>query len=302
MTTLHNIGSINLDLVYHLPAIVRPGETLSASDCDRYPGGKGANQSIAAARAGQRVRHVGRVGEDGRWLADQLGAEGVEMEHVAIDPDLPTGHAIIQIDPAGENAIVLLAGANHGIDQAQLDRALADAHPDDWVLTQNETGNARQVIERAAHRGLPCALNPAPITDDLHGLSLESLALLVVNETESRFFAEDSTPMNRVRVLGKRVAGLAVLTLGAEGAVASDGERHWTVPGLTVPVVRDTTSAGDTFTGYLVAGLMAKRTVADALRFAAAAAALAVTKDGAIPSIPTAEATVRFLRDAGAND
>lgn len=294
MPTLHNIGSLNIDWVYHVPGVVRPGQTLGASRRERFAGGKGANQSVAAARAGQRVRHVGRVGDDGAWLVELLRREGVDTGHLVIDPDTPTGHAVIQVDPSGENAIFLLPGANHRIDPGQIDAALRDADGDDWVLSQNETGNARQVVAAAADRGLRCALNPAPITDGLRDLPLDTLGLLVVNETESRAFAPPGEPEPVVRGLGRRVAGLAVLTLGAAGAVASDGQRFWSIPGRRVARVRDTTCAGDTFTGYLIAGLMAERDVRDALEHAVAAAALAVTRDGAIPSIPTAEETARF--------
>ncbi|MEM6391213.1 MAG: ribokinase [Planctomycetota bacterium] len=295
--TLHNIGSINIDWVYQLPAIVRPGETLSSSRRERFVGGKGANQSVAAARAGQRVEHIGRVGQDGGWLTELLEAEGIGTQHLMTDPETPTGHAIIQVDRSGENAIFLLPGANHRIDRAQLDRALATATPDDWVLTQNETGNAQQVIELAEQRGLRCAFNPAPITEELRGMTLESLAVLVVNETESRAFVEHAQPEAVVRELGQRVSGLAVLTRGANGVMASDGRQVWNASGRQVPVVRDTTAAGDTFTGFLIAALMAEQSVDDALATATSAAALAVTRDGAIPSIPTAEEAARFIAE-----
>ena len=286
MSTLWNIGSLNVDWVYRVPHVTRPGETLAAVSQERNAGGKGANQSVAAARAGQRVEHVGCVGGDGRWLRELLAAEGVGVTHLAVDEDLPTGHAVIQVDDAGENAIFLFPGANHAIGELRLAEALDRAAPGAWVLTQNETGNAAAVVAAASARGLRLALNPAPMDAAARGLALDAVDLLVVNEQEAADLLNGASADDPAGQLGRRVRGLAVVTLGGRGAAAGDGERSWTVPAAAVDRVVDTTGAGDTFTGYLVAALAAERPVEDALQLAAAAAAAAVGRAGAIASIP----------------
>ncbi len=295
MPTLFNLGSLNIDWVYDVPHIVGPGETLASAGRARFAGGKGANQSVAAARAGQRVQHVGCVGEDGLWLRDMLQRDGVGTEHLRIHPDLPTGHAVIQIDRDGENAIFLFPGANHHLDPRQRDHALDAAAEHDWVLLQNETGNARATLAAARTRGLRTAFNSAPVTDDLRELDLTPLHLLIVNETEAAAFTSETDPQAMVHDLGRGVQGWAVLTRGARGAMVSDGETLTSSPGHRVPTVRDTTGAGDTFIGYLVACLMADHPLAEALNFASAAAALSVAHPGAIPSIPHRHQVEAFL-------
>ena len=288
LPTLLNVGSLNIDEVYRVPRIVRPGETRTSTGREVHAGGKGANQSVAAARAGRTVEHVGLVGADGVWLRELLEREGVGVGHVGVDPDTPTGHAVIQVDDAGENAIFLFAGANHGITANQLDAALDAAGPGDWVLTQNETGNAAAVLAAAAARGLRIAFNPAPMTAAVREIPLDRVELLVVNQQEAADLLGRPDAEGAAEELGRRVRGLAVVTRGAAGARAGDGGASWRVPAAPVQRVVDTTAAGDTFTGYLVAGLMDAQPVERALQHAAAAAAAAVGRAGAIASIPTA--------------
>lgn len=299
MPRLFNVGSLNIDLVYRVPGVARPGETLGARSLERFAGGKGANQSVAAARAGAAVSHVGCVGEDGRWLVELLQADGVDCGSVRVDPAQPTGQAIIQVGDDGENAIVLWPGANHATGPEPLDKALSPAGADDWLLTQNETANAAAAIAAAAQRGMRVAFNPAPMTDDVAALPLDGVSLLVVNETEAEALAGRGEVESVVAELGARVAGLAVVTLGAKGAIAGDGRSVWRRPGRKVEPVADTTAAGDTFVGYLVAATMAGQPVESALDRAGAAAALSVTRSGAIPSIPHAADVDAALRGRG---
>ncbi|MEO1235664.1 MAG: PfkB family carbohydrate kinase [Planctomycetota bacterium] len=294
---LFNVGSLNIDYVYRLSSIVRPGETLAASSRDELAGGKGANQSAAAALAGAAVSHVGCVGPDGAWLSDELARRGVDVSHLRTLGGATTGHAVIQLDADGENAIFLFPGANHAIDQSHLDAALSEAQPGDWVLTQNETNATASAVRAAAARGLRVAFNPAPITPDLEGFPLEEIGLLIVNQTEGEALSGEAEPGACVEALGRRVAGAAVLTLGSEGAVAHDGTANWVQPAFAAGAVADTTGAGDTFIGTLLAALLADGDLSAALRRAAAAAALSVIRVGAIAGIPDADEVDRFLAD-----
>jgi ribokinase len=138
-----NFGSINIDLVYRVPSIVKPGETLSASERNVFPGGKGLNQSVAIARAGFQVSHVGKIGRDGTWLKEILSDAGVDTSFLEVR-DVPTGHAVIQVDPNGENSIVLFPGANVTFEEEEIYSILNRAAPDDWILLQNETNFVRE--------------------------------------------------------------------------------------------------------------------------------------------------------------
>lgn len=302
MAQLFNFGSLNVDWVYRVPHVVRPGETLASASCDRFAGGKGANQSVAASRAGQRVEHVGAVGPDGRWLVELLAEVGVGVEAIAAFRDTPTGHAVIQVTDAGENAICIFPGANHLVGRDAIDAALSTATPDDWVLTQNETANAVDVLASARASGLRVALNPAPMTDDIVGLDFCGVALLIVNETEASAMSEerDRDPLDLAASLVDRGAGLAVVTLGGGGVVACDGSQRWRIAGHRVERVADTTAAGDTFVGFMVSALMQGLDVEAALNRANTAAAICVSRRGAIASIPMLSEVVASLSDAGA--
>jgi len=287
MPRLLNLGSLNIDHTYQVPHVARPGETLSSTAYARGPGGKGLNQSIAAARAGAAVSHAGRIGEDGLWLRDLLGREGIEISRLAVAPDCPTGHAIIQVTPGGENAIVLQAGANHALRPDELPAIFDGTGPGDWFLTQNETACVPEALRLAAERGLRVAFNPAPAHPSLaHTCPLERLDLLIVNETEAEILGGSSDPDLALRHLRERCPKTTiVLTLGARGArlVAPGGEHSATAPRVEAV---DTTAAGDTFIGYLLAEWMAGASPASALRTAVRAAALSVTRPGAAASIP----------------
>ena len=308
---VYNFGSINVDHVYRVPHLVRPGETLASASLDTVLGGKGANQSVALARAGASVRHVGRLGEADAALLDALTEAGVDCSRVARVPGA-SGHAIIQVDDAGENAIVLHGGANRGFDAATLDAALADAGVGDWLLVQNECDALDAAFAAARERGARVAFNPAPMSPDVARLPLDALDLLVVNETEARglaaALADDAGPGpgpdagrnaeagagdvdDAIDALAARLPGvLLVTTLGAAGAVLVDGPGGGARARSAAPVVDavDTTGAGDTFVGYLLAALVDGLAPAAALTRACVAGALATTRAGATPSIPTA--------------
>lgn len=283
-----NIGSINIDHVYRVASFVRPGETATCLSYDRNLGGKGMNQSIALIRAGLQVCHVGVVGQDDAWVRDAIGQAGVGLSHVA-GSDQATGHAIIQVDANAENCILLHPGANHGLERLQIQQALEQHPGHGWVLTQNETNRVEDIIELAVAAGRRVAFNPAPCNPELARLPLEKLALLVINEVEAEQLTGHADPQQALDALRKRCPQtLVVVTLGAQGLQAALGEQIWRQAAMPTTVV-DTTGAGDTITGYLLASLIQGLPVDQALARAARAAAITVSRSGAAQSIPTHE-------------
>lgn len=283
-----NIGSINVDHVYEVEHFVRPGETLRGLSYNVFAGGKGFNQSVALARAGATTLHAGRVGGDGEWLVRKLQEEGVDTAHVNVDA-LPTGHAIIQVVPSGENAIVLYGGANRAVTQSDLASALSSCSPGDYLLVQNETSLVAQAIGEAHERGLRIVFNPAPMTGKVNDYPLRLVDLFILNEIEAegltgRTGADDV----RVRMSEQFPGAATVLTLGDKGAVYFDADSEHYEPALVVNAV-DTTAAGDTFIGYYLAELMKSGDPAKALSQGCRAAAACVTRAGAADSIPRPE-------------
>jgi len=294
-----NFGSINIDLVYRVPHLVRPGETLSSRSLETVLGGKGANQSVALARAGVNVGHIGRLGRADDWASLQMQSAGVEISNVEHIEE-PSGHAIIQVDDAGENSIILHGGANQSFDAQSLEKSLESAREGDWLLIQNECNDISVAIEIAVRKGLSVAFNPAPMTAPVIELPLERCAVLIVNETEATALADTQNLDSALDALAKRLPDTRiVLTLGSKGAVLQHHNQKFTAQALSVEVV-DTTGAGDTFVGYFLAALINGLEDQSALHRACAAAALSVTKAGATPSIPMAhEVDALLARGAG---
>ena len=287
--TILNLGSINVDHVYRVPRHVAPGETLSSEGLTRGLGGKGANQSVAVARAGGSVVHIGAVGPDADWALDILRGVGVDTAHVA-RVDAPTGHAIITVDRAGENAILVHRGANGAIARDSIGAALDGAGAGDWFLAQNETSLVPDAVAMARGRGLRVAYSAAPFEVGAVRAVLPHADLLVVNAIEASQ-ARDAIPgfeaaCGRLALVVTRGPEGATWRLGAE----AEGWGAGTPRALDVPAPRvtpvDTTGAGDTFLGYLLAGIDGDGDVAAAMRRAARAAALQVTRPGAIDAIP----------------
>jgi ribokinase len=284
-----NFGSLCIDHVYRVPHFVRPGETLPSLSYQVFAGGKGFNQSLAIARAGVPVCHAGAVGPDGAWLLDMLRREGGDVEQI-VRRETPTGHAVIQIDPQGENAIVLCPGANRTLSPAQIDATLDRFGPGDLLLLQNEISEPAYLVERALARGLRIVMNPAPMDEVVKSLPLEALAMIIVNQIEAFDLTGEREPEGMLRSLRARMpASTVVLTLGSDGAIWRDADQRLHVPAMPVQVV-DTTGAGDTFTGYLLASLAGGLPVETAMRRAVCAAGLCVSRAGAADSIPAATA------------
>lgn len=278
-----NFGSLNIDLVYQVEHIARPGETIASSAHQVFAGGKGANQSAALARAGASVFHAGQVGPDGQWVVDKLAGLGVDVQHIRVG-DAPTGHAIIQVDRQGQNSIVLFAGANAQVERAAIDDALAHFGGGDMLLLQNEINDVAYILTAAAEQGLTICLNPAPFGPEVGAYPLELVDLLIVNEIEAAGLVGAST----LAALAARCPRAQIaLTLGAAGAQYRSPTEEFHLPAPPVEAI-DTTGAGDTFIGYLLQGLTAGLTARDAMARAVQAAALCVTRPGAMDSIPAA--------------
>ncbi|MEM9911314.1 MAG: ribokinase [Pseudomonadota bacterium] len=277
---IYNLGSINADFFYSVPHLPRSGETLSSTEFTRDLGGKGANMSIAAARAGRRVLHIGAVGEDGHWAIDALRAEGIETQ-ITILPGVATGNAVILRDADGENAIVTLSGANGEIDEEHLRRSLDGIGPDDVFMLQNETVLGREAVELAATAGAHVVYAAAPfLSQTVHDV-LPFVDTLVLNEVE---MADLRATLNVAP--NKMSVSQIVVTQGARGATLfRQGEEEVSFPAPPVDVV-DTTGAGDTLTGYLAAGVDAGKPIQTALHTAMRAASIMVTKKGTASAIP----------------
>ncbi len=280
-----NFGSINIDHSYRLARFPQPGETVPSLEYRCGAGGKGFNQSIALARAGAHVHHLGAVGQDGLWLKAKLHAESVNVQHLQI-ADQATGHAIIQVDDNGQNTIVLFAGTNQSIASQSLFEAIATMRSGDWFLCQNETNGIDAALRAARATAMTVCFNPAPMTSAVTKLPLDCVDLLFVNETEGAGLTDVTEPEAILDALLTRWPHLAVvLTLGARGAIyANSGIRLYQRAPAVIAV--DTTAAGDTFIGYFIAEMIATSDPAGALRLACQAAALSVSRPGAADSVP----------------
>jgi len=280
-----NFGSVNIDHVYAVDHFVRPGETISSHSYQRFSGGKGFNQSIALAHGGAKVCHAGKIGKDGLWLREQLRLSGVDTSFLDV-VDCPTGHAIIQINPAGENAIVIHGGANQHIAKSDVTKAISRFSAGDYLLVQNEISSVPDVIREAYGRDLTIVFNPAPMTAALTTYPLELVDIFILNEIEAKSLTNEVEHEKICTAMCKRYGDAAtVLTLGKKGAMYFDSETMLFQPAETVNAV-DTTAAGDTFIGFFLAELICSQDVEKALRLGCRAAAVCVTRPGAAVSIP----------------
>ena len=290
--TIFNLGSINIDHVHRVAHLPAPGETVSDLGYLQALGGKGANQSLAAAAGGARVHHIGAVGPDGAWAVERLAAGGVAVEAIAT-VGAPTGHAVILVDGAGENQIVIHGGANRLLDMAQVERALGRARPGDWFLAQNETNLVAEALARARAAGCRTAYAAAPFDAGTAAALIGSVDLLAANEIEAGQLAAH---------LGRSVEELPVaellMTRGARGAWHRAGGKVTEVAAFPVKAV-DTTGAGDTFLGFFLAARDARAAPDAALGRAAAAAAIQVTRPGAADAIPAGPEVDAFLAERG---
>lgn len=291
-----NIGSLNLDYTFRVDAFIRPGETKLARSLSVQCGGKGLNQSVALARAGFEVLHGGLLGCDGGMLADCLTAHGVSTE-LLIPSDQRSGNAMIQVDDAGENCILLYGGTNQLLTEEVVDEILRRAGAVDLLVLQNEVSATPYIIRQARRRGIPIAFNAAPMTPDVLSYPLEELDYLIVNEVEgaqlSGCAAEESDRI--LDTLAQRFPRTTLLlTLGAAGSKCRRNGETVFVPARRTPVV-DTTAAGDTFIGFFLHSLLSGGSVERSMETATAASALCIGQRGAADAIPTAEQVAALL-------
>ena len=285
MTRILNFGSLNLDQVYRVDAFVQPGETKSSLSLETHCGGKGLNQSLAAARAGAEVWHAGLIGTDGEMLYDTLCENGINLSLLE-RADSVSGHAIIQVDASGQNCILLYGGTNQQLTQAYIDRALAAFGSHGMVLVQNETNLVGTIIEKAHARGLQVAINAAPMDEKVFTYPLDQVDWLIVNEMEGASIARCEKEADILPNLKRLYPRMKVLlTLGKRGAVCARETETETIGIYPVKVV-DTTAAGDTFLGYFLTEVLDHADIADALALATAASSLCVQKMGAADSVP----------------
>ena len=290
-----NYGSLNIDYTYSVDHIVRGGETMSSEEMHVFSGGKGLNQSIALSKSGAEVWHAGAIGTgDGDFLIRQLKEAGVNTEYISV-LDGKTGHAIIQKAKDGGNCILLFGGANQQITREMVDGVMDHFEKGDYLVLQNEISEIGYIMERAREKGMVLVFNPSPMDDKISSYPLEYVDYFLLNEIEAGDICGEQGSGEELlqKLSDKFPASKIVLTLGGDGSLYRDGQRILTQGIYKVPVA-DTTAAGDTFTGFLIGGLVQGLDVGEALDLAAKAAAIAVSRPGAAPSIPSREEVEAF--------
>ena len=300
-------GSINIDLVAKTPRLPRPGETVSGAEFFTAPGGKGANQAVAAARLGVATYMVGRVGGDsfGLELQASLQATGVNVEGVFLDKSTTSGVAVIAVDDKGENSIIVIPGANGQVGESDVECLKQMLPGAAALLLQLEIPlSAVVAAAKAAHSmGVPVILDPAPARSDLPPELYQLADIITPNETEAASLTglpvyDQETAVAAAVVLRQRGAGVAVVKLGALGVVCVSAEESFFIPAFAVDVV-DTVAAGDAFNGAMAVALASGLSRRQGVVWGAAAGALAATKLGAQPGLPTREAMDVFLVEMG---
>lgn len=290
-------GSINLDLIGKVSRIPKPGETVPGTEFSTAPGGKGANQALAAARAGAKVRMVGMAGKDamGDQALELLKTGGVDLRDVG-RLDLPQGVAMIFVDEAGENVIGILPGANAALSIDDAERTLAGLSAADTLVVQQEIapGSTIRAVSMAREQGARSILNTAPFLATTREAAKRA-DIVIANETEFALLAGDGPLEETMRAWAKAQGRTIIVTLGPDGARAATPDAWLSVPAMAIKPV-DTVGAGDTFVGYLAAGLDGGHDLETSMRRAAVAASLACLKPGAQPSIPLKDEVEAALR------
>ena len=280
-----NFGSLNYDYVYEVDHMMRAGETQSSKSRQVFLGGKGFNQSVALAKAGVPVFHAGAIGNDSEMFLNACHEYGVNTSYIQL-LDEPSGHTVIQIDKNAQNCILLYGGANQRISKEFIVKVLADFASGDVIILQNEISNLSFIIEQAYQKGMQIIFNPSPYNEIIDECDLSKVSIFLLNEIEGEMMTGLTEPKAiLVEMRDKFPTAKVVLTLGEKGVIYQDGKEVIEQGIFPVKAV-DTTAAGDTFTGYFVAGLLAGEPIKEVLQRASKASSIAVSRKGAADSIP----------------
>ncbi|MBW8332771.1 MAG: ribokinase, partial [Prolixibacteraceae bacterium] len=282
------VGSSNTDMVIKTHKFPAPGETILGGRFLMNAGGKGANQAVAAARLGGIVTFVGKIGDDifGKQAVQQLEDEGINVDFVAVDPENPSGVALITVDKKGENSIVVAPGSNGTLSAADFDKAIAELYESEYVLMQLEIPipTVEHIARMTAKKQKKVVLNPAPaavLADEL----LQNLYIITPNETEAELLtgikvSDEQSALKAALILNEKGVELVIITMGSAGAFLLSNGKSEIISAPKVEAV-DTTAAGDTFNGALVVALSEGKTIQESIAFANKAAAISVTRIGA---------------------
>jgi len=288
MNRILNIGSINIDYVYHVNHFVQPGETISSLSVEINAGGKGLNQSIALSKAGGKVYHCGKCSKDSENIVDSLVNAGVDTSFIDNSGSV-CGHAIIQIDAKGQNSILLHKGANYENDKTRIEKVIEEFDNEDILVLQNEINDIPFIMQAAYSSGLKIAFNPSPFSREILNYPLEYVDWFFINEVEGFELTGKKNHEDilwQMRVLFPK--STIVLTVGAKGVMVLSNKDIICHGIYDVPVV-DTTAAGDTFLGFFMGQLLTGEPIQEAIRTASVASSIAVSRKGAGISIPTLE-------------
>ena len=281
-------GSANLDHVYKVDHFTVPGETQGCLEYNIKCGGKGVNQAIAMALAANDTYFAGIIGSDGGLLKDALVDKGVHIDYMKIS-NKPTGHAIIEVDQSGQNHILLYGGTNKEIDFEYIDEVLSHFSKGDIVVLQNEINNVPYIIERCYEKEMKIFFNAAPYDIAVKNYPIEKVTWLVVNETEGAALSNEEDYEKIIQTLKQKYPHTHILfTMGKEGSRVLTDKEDIKVEALKVNAV-DTTGAGDTYIGYFVRGIVEEMPLLETAQMATKASAIAVTRFGAVDSIPNYE-------------
>lgn len=287
-----NIGSLNYDYVYSVNHIVKPGETISSTNMQTFCGGKGLNQSVALARAGEKVYHAGMVGEEGEQLLNTCRENNIDVSYIKTIPG-KSGHTIIQVDENAENCILLYGGSNRSLTKEYIDSVLDCFEKGDWILLQNEVNLLGYIIDAAYEKGMRIALNPSPFDQAVTACDLSKISLFLMNEVEGEQITGKAKSKEILDIMMAQYPDAKViLTLGSDGVIYRDKAMEASQGIYKVKAV-DTTAAGDTFTGYFIYSMIHNISIEEALKLSSKASAIAVSRPGATASIPYREEVLK---------
>ena len=283
-----NFGSLNYDYVYQLDHIVIGGETQTSTSMETHLGGKGFNQSVALAKAGAEIYHAGTIGEEGQMFLDACKKYGVNTQYIR-QISGKSGHTIIQVDKNAQNCILLFGGSNRSQTKEYIDEVLGNFEKDDYLILQNEINQLDYIIDKAYEIGMQIVLNPSPYDDELKKCDFSKVSYFLLNEIEGEMMTgEKEAQKILAKIKEKYPKSKVVLTMGTAGAYYQDDDTQVFQDVFKVKAV-DTTAAGDTFTGYFIAGIIEGRPMQEVMERCAKASSIAVSRQGAADSIPFKE-------------